>query len=120
MKICATAANRAGRYLWGDTDVYLGPDALSNKSWAYSTAEHELQHLSDWKTKLNPRAFVMDGNYMKGFANQSEINAYMLNMSNRSTTSRLYIGCYKFIQKNHGYKGSVPFNPFIPFNYLWF
>ncbi|MDR0231525.1 MAG: hypothetical protein LBI82_05335 [Dysgonamonadaceae bacterium] len=120
VKYDATMTDRAGRYVWGDKDVYLGPDALQNKSWAHLTAEHELHHLSDWKTKLNPLAFVMDDSYMSSFSNQSEINGYLLNVSNRSITSRLYIGSYKFIQNNHGYKGSVPFNPFIPFNYLFF
>ena len=120
VKYDPTMTHKAGSIDLANNNVCLGPDALTNKSWAHSTVRHELQHLSDFSTKFDLGAFFKDESYMTNFTHQTEIKAYLLNMSDRTIPSKLYIGSYKFIQRNHGYKGYGVFNPFITFNYIFF
>ncbi len=111
-------ASDYGYYKPGATDVYLGPAALNSKALAYTTARHELKHLSDWK-KYTAGTLSIPSSRGAGFAgvkNHFEIRAYKHEMQYFRITSREYINNYNFIKTNYGYRGFGNFIP-NPFGY---
>ena len=112
-----------GYYNPGSTDVYLGPAALESKSLAYTTARHELKHLSDWNKYTAGTLSIpaSRGTGFTGIRNHFEIRAYKHEMQYFRITSRDYINNYNFIRNNHGYRGFGNFipNPFMFFNAIF-
>lgn len=114
----------AGAYGPGNSYVTLGPAALDKgKGYAFSSARHELKHLSDWNkyTAGNLNIPARRGSGFTGIRNHFEIRAYKLEMRYPGVTTKYHLEYLNFIRDNHGYKGFGTFspNPFMYFNSIF-
>ncbi|NSW46421.1 MAG: hypothetical protein HPY79_11465 [Bacteroidales bacterium] len=108
-----------GLYTGGNNYVEIGPSALNKgKGYAFSTARHELNHLSDWNKYTAGKLTIPT---RRSLLDHFEIRSYKLEMRYNRVTQGNYLDYIDFIKTNHGYKGFGTFlpNPFMYYNTIF-